>query len=438
MASAPSGLARLRSFLSPYTGVVHGVREVLVDPIDSGGVRFDCDFASTTVTTGPGRTLRANGSGYGRDGALAAALGEAVERYSGSCLPPQSAAVLATAGELGPEAVGPERFALFREDQYAEEGFAFEPFTSDTKVSWVRGRSITEDGDVQLPLQLAYLWGNESNLAAGEVPIAPASSNGMAVGATEEAAVLGGLFELIERDAVVLTWTNRLAFPRLDWSSDRELAEHFDRHFAPTGLSCEVIDLSAFCEVPTALALMRAGQAGFGIGAASAPTIGAAWDKALRECFDTRTMAERDLLAEPRSYRSDFSDIEDFEDHVRFYTPPERQAEVAFLASSERTRDVQDVPHLEGDGPAAWIEAVASRLRARNLSAFWVDIAPPDVKEAGLHAVHVISPELQPLDFDYRLRFLGGDRLYQAAHQLGLRDAPLTPEELNPLPHPFP
>jgi ribosomal protein S12 methylthiotransferase accessory factor len=96
------------------------------------------------------------------------------------------------------------------------------------------------------------------------------------------------------------------------------------------------------------------------------------------------------------------------------------------------------VPHLEGDGPAAWIEAVASRLRARSLSAYWVDIAPPDVKEAGLHAVHVISPELQPLDFDYRLRFLGGDRLYQAAHQLGLRDAPLTPEELNPLPHPFP
>jgi ribosomal protein S12 methylthiotransferase accessory factor len=50
----------------------------------------------------------------------------------------------------------------------------------------------------------------------------------------------------------------------------------------------------------------------------------------------------------------------------------------------------------------------------------------------------VICPELQPIDFVHTERFLGGRRLYEAAHELGLRDAPLSPDELNPYPHPFP
>jgi ribosomal protein S12 methylthiotransferase accessory factor len=438
-AESSTGLDRLRSLLSPYTGVIHDVHEVLVDPMDARSIRFGCESASRTFTTGAKGPLQANGSGYDRDAALAAALGEAVERYSGSCLPPESASALATAAELGPKAVRPERFSLFREDQYAEEGFPFEPFTSDTRIRWVKGWSIPDGAEAYLPLQLAYLWGDEADLAAGEVPIAPTSSNGMAVGVTQEDAVLTGLLELIERDAVVLTWTNRLTLPRLDWSSDAELVEHYSHHFGATGLPCEVIDLGAFCAVPTALALIRAGSLGFGIGAASAPTMRQAWDKALRECFDTRAMVERDLLEEPdRSFRSDFSDIEEFEDHTRFYASPEQQVHTAFFAGSKRTRGIRDVPALEGENPAAWIEATADRLKARNVSAYFVDVAPPDVKEAGLHAVHVLSPELQPLDYAYRLRFLGGERLYRAAHELGLRIAPLSWQQLNPLPHPFP
>jgi hypothetical protein len=36
------------------------------------------------------------------------------------------------------------------------------------------------------------------------------------------------------------------------------------------------------------------------------------------------------------------------------------------------------------------------------------------------------------------MRFVGGERLYRAAYDLGLREQPLAPGDLNPDPHPFP
>jgi len=123
---------------------------------------------------------------------------------------------------FGPKAVRPERFALHSDDQYAEEDFPFVPFTSDTRVRWVKGWSIPDREEVYLPLQLVYLTRPETAVP-GEALIGQGSSNGMALGVSIEEATLRGLLELIERDALILTWTNRLAHPRLDWSRDEVL-----------------------------------------------------------------------------------------------------------------------------------------------------------------------------------------------------------------------
>ena len=305
----------------------------------------------------------------------------------------------------------------------------------------MKGWSLPGGDEAYLPLQLAYIL-RPGAVVAGESAIAPGSSNGLALALSREEATLGGLLELIERDAIMLTWANRLAFPRLDWSSDRTLAKRDERHFAPTGLSYGAIDMSAFFGVPTALGLLRGapnGSVRFGIGAASAPSMAEACEKALRECFQTQPALKADLRNQPeRSFRPDFNDIEEPADHVYFYAKSENQAQLDFLDSSEQVQDIRGVPDLEGDNPATRIEAITRRLAARGASAYAVDVTSPDVEEAGLRVVHVLSPELQPIDFAHRWRFLGGRRLYEAAHGIGLRDSPLRPEELNPFPHPFP
>lgn len=432
----PGDVERLERLVSPYTGIVHRLHEAMLEPDDARHPRFECELASTHATTGVQDPPPAGGSGVTRGRAIGSAIGEALERYAGTCLPPESETTLATAAEIGPQAVAPERFALFSDSQYERPDFEFAPFDEQTRIRWVEGRSIPGSEPVYLPLQLAYIW-RQSELAAGEVAIAPGTSNGMATGLTLDDAILGGLLELIERDAVMLTWANRITHPRLDVSSDDALAAVERTRFRPSGVSYEVADLSVFFSIPTALAVIRGGAGRFGVGGSSAPTAGEAWEKALREAFQVRTALKRDVLDSPDPSFAGPEAVETFLDHARFYANPRRQEETRFLTDSDAVSASEAAPRIEGATAAERLAAVAAKLDQQRVSAYWVDITPPDIKEAGLHTVSVICPELQPLDAAYRHRFLGGRRLRYAAFELGLRDEPLTEAELNPLPHPF-
>jgi ribosomal protein S12 methylthiotransferase accessory factor len=84
------------------------------------------------------------------------------------------------------------------------------------------------------------------------------------------------------------------------------------------------------------------------------------------------------------------------------------------------------------------IEAVCRRLEDRDCTVYAVDITAPDVREGSFRVVHAIVPELVQLDVVAGLRFLGARRLYHAAYEAGLVPRPLTIDDLNPFPHPFP
>ncbi|HPG23510.1 MAG TPA: hypothetical protein PLH75_12045, partial [Amaricoccus sp.] len=77
-------------------------------------------------------------------------------------------------------------------------------------------------------------------------------------------------------------------------------------------------------------------------------------------------------------------------------------------------------------------------LRDAGLRIAALDLTVPDVEAAGLRVARAVMPDLQPLDADYRHRFLGGTRLYEVPVRLGYRERPPRLDELNPYPHPFP
>jgi hypothetical protein len=49
----------------------------------------------------------------------------------------------------------------------------------------------------------------------------------------------------------------------------------------------------------------------------------------------------------------------------------------------------------------------------------------------------VIVPGFQPIHFGWDEARLGGRRLYEVPHRLGLTAAPTSPQELNADPHPL-
>jgi ribosomal protein S12 methylthiotransferase accessory factor len=78
-------------------------------------------------------------------------------------------------------------------------------------------------------------------------------------------------------------------------------------------------------------------------------------------------------------------------------------------------------------------------FRRLNLEVIVVDQTTPEVKRMGLHCVKVIIPGMLPMTFGYHLTRLDGlERVLRVPMELGYARKPLTREQLNPHPHPFP
>lgn len=429
-------LPRLQSLVSPYTGIVRQAVEFLHAPDECRLVSIGASLATGQPVSAELADARTGGTHLRGEAALAAAIAEGVERYS-SAFVPEHELVISSASDLDTQPVDPGRFALFHARQYGASGFPFVPFTAATRVRWTAGFSLPDCEPVMLPAQLTYL----RRAPDDEALIGYATSNGVACGATLEEAILAALCEVIERDAFMLAWYNRLSLPRLTWSGTSTLGQLERRFFAPSGLQYSAVDLSVFFDVPAVLGVVHGprGEPGaLGVGAACATRIEVAWRKALGEAFSVRRWARTLAVAEPSRRPSRSEEIGTFDDHILFYADEERARAAAFLDGSERTRDAADVPAVARADVLASITALCLRLRERGASAYAVDLTSPDVLEAGLRVARVTAPELCPLDVFDTARFLGGERMYRAAHEAGLVPRPLGFDDLNPYPHPFP
>jgi ribosomal protein S12 methylthiotransferase accessory factor len=430
-------LRRLQTLVSSHVGVVRSTRRYLAVTDDAPLVSVACELADGRDVIGADVDARAIAWSPSGRTALAAALGEAVERYSASYLP-ASGVALSTAAELGPEAVDPERFTLFRSDQYERPGFACRPFTRETPVRWARAARLPDGAPAWLPAQLVYLTGLPP--APGETIIGYATSSGLACGPTLEEALQSALFEVLERDAFMLTWNARLSLPRLELSGHPELERFLDHYVSGTGLRVAAVDLSVFHDVPTVLALVRGNDGvALTVGAAAAGWTLDACTKAFGEAFAGRAWARVLVAGAPeREFEPDFADVVDFDDHVHLYALSEHAHHADFLDASTERRMVSKVPELHEGTAADRVVTLADRLQRAGTPAYAVDVTSPDVRAARMRVVRVLVPELSPLDLFHGGRFLGGRRLYEAPRRLGLRDSPLEPDQVNPYPHPFP
>ncbi|MGZ8782867.1 MAG: YcaO-like family protein [Gaiellaceae bacterium] len=435
--------AELRQVVSPRVGIVTSLEECMVDVDEPRLVRIACEIAAGEELIGLdlGSAHNVGGSGTSRAGAVGAAVGEAVERYSAAYIA-RERLVEATAAELGPAAVDPATFGLFSAAQYSSPGFPYRPFTSDTRVPWVDGVDLITGETVWLPAELVFLADVRPG-AAGTIGYA--TSSGLACGTSADDALERALFELLERDAFMLAWRRRLSPPHLDWSGHPELQAIDDRCFRPTGVRCVALDLSSLHSLPIVVGVVLAPGSGaaLGVGAAANARVEDAWSRALAEAFASRSACRKLRLLDPeRRYDNDGSDVAGFDDHIRFYGDDERADQAAFLWESSDVRPVSDVESLPGEASGRRAALVA-RIELAGSRAFAVDVTSPDVAAAGLHVIRAVAPGLAALDAAHPYRFLGAPRLLEPLpQQLSGRDIltppVLTTDDLNALPHPFP
>ncbi|HEU5475370.1 MAG TPA: TOMM precursor leader peptide-binding protein [Actinophytocola sp.] len=425
-------LDRYRHLISPVTGLVKDIRR------DERGPEFFNSFRSganlAAAQTGRVDELRAalraqnGGKGTTALNARVSALCEAVERYSVN-FTGDELRIRGSLHSLGEAAIPPNECQLYHVRQYpgrhewnathAPFQHVCEPFDEHAFVEWTPVWSLTQQRHRLLPTGLLYFG---APVEQGHDYVF-ADANGCAAGSSLEDAVLQGMLELVERDAVAIWWYNRTRAPGVDLDSFRDpWIDELRAVYAGLGREVWVLDVTSDLGIPVLVALSRrlsgpAEDIMFGFGAHLDPRV--ALRRALTELNQLMPQVIDD--GSGARYRCDDPDA------VHWW----RTATVAnqpYLAPDPRARrrtplayDYTPSQDLLRD-----VQYVQNGIEARGMEVLVLDQTRPDV---GLPVVRVIVPGMR--HFWARL---GPGRLYDVPVRLGRLAEPRSYEEMNPIP----
>lgn len=444
--TADDGYSRSRKVVSEEVGIVARTFEKVHDIDDSYTYAIGSETAKSQLLIGASSNTFNGGGAENWPGTYLAAVGECLERYSAAWVPTEELRRCTYAQLLEENekvAFTPDNFSPFSEQQYSMEGFEYVPFRKNTEMNWSRVQELSSGESYWAPSQLLYLYPTDPHDSASS--IAYSTSTGLAFHSTPAEAILSGIYELVERDAFMITWYNQLSLPRIEIESDPVLARFMRRHIAPSGIEVHLINLTDFLGVPTVLGVSvnpHSSLATVALGASSGPTLRAAAQSAALESLQTRNWVkaeQRDGNAlDPEALDLE-KDIRSFEDHIRLYAGEHGREIASFLIQSDDTVRIDEVPvDFSGKNPNEEIANVVDHLAGEGVRLFAADMTSPDVLEARGAVFKVVSPDVQMLDVGYRRRYLGGPRLRTAAHSVGLASKTFEVDDLNPWPHPFP
>ncbi len=428
-ASPAATLRRLEHHISPITGVVHTLERITPEEDDLQHVFVSGQ--NMALQQGSYHQLRRNlrsrscGKGVSEDQARVSAVCEAIERYSGvfrGTEPVRNGSLV----ELGSEAIDPRACMLFSAEQYRDRqainarGSFFnrvpQPFDVEAKIDWSPVWSLTHEEHRYLPTPLLYYSYPDNGM-----PTCLPDSNGCAAGNTREEAILQGLLELVERDAVASWWYNRIAMPEVDLDSvDHPYVQRLRRRHAETGRHLWVLDLRGDLGVPVFVALSRRIDRSprdivFAPAAHHDPQV--ALLRALTEL--NQMMPAVSNGSEPGEYAYDD------EECIRWWRTATLDNQ-PYLAPTQAPRtDLRTLDWQASDDIRDDIALLKGRVEAQGLELLVLDQTRPDID---LAVVKVIVPGLR----HFWARFAPG-RLYDVPVAMGWRDEPLAESDLNPI-----
>jgi ribosomal protein S12 methylthiotransferase accessory factor len=379
----------------------------------------------------------ASGKGETDADAMHSAIGEALERYCASLYDPSSFRKIALA-DLDADRIHPRECVLYSERQYARKQWPYRRADEKAPIAWVKTHELPGRNEVLVPASLIYL-----NCIAEQREdfFAPPTSNGLAAGPNLTAATLSGLYELIERDAFLITWMNRLPAPRVEFSSLTGLPKSIRNHYRQFGVEPVVFNLTL--DIPVyvmaAATIERSGPGPhivIGLGCNLNPV--AALKKALMEVCQVRPgEVARYIKNPPRERLHSYADVHTVEDHSGFAGLPERFGEFSFLLENGRSQQVEDLANHSTGQETADLDFTVESLRAAGCRVLQVDVTTPDLQPFDVRVVRTIATGLQPMHFGYGEERLGGHRLYEVPQTMGYYDGIRTEDDLNPCPHPL-
>ena len=410
----------LDGFFDRRTGIVS---DLYIEPAEELGISVPIVATAAPPHILEDGTLHRLPLGWGKGltatAAILSAMGEAIERYSASCIDPDRV-VLARPAELDGEFIDPRCGGLYTDAQYAGAGFPYVRFDADVAHPWIRGRWLS-GGEVWIPAALVSL---RIELAPDQL-FCQGTSNGLAAGTSIEDASLRAVFELIERDAFMSAWLSGTPGCRIsvDDSLDPMLSEVLGQ-IAHLGADIELFTLPTSACGTTALCMAlgdgdRYPAMSFGLGCDLDPR--AALRQAILELGQTgpflRRMMQNGQLAIPRVPE----DVREMLDHAAYYFSRERIGAFDAIRQGGSTLELRDLRPSAGSSLAA----LSAQLCDAGIRIATVDVTSADVRLGPFRVVRAVSPDLQPISYGHGLERTRVDRLRRLGERAAL--PPISP-----------
>lgn len=358
--------------------------------------KSDVDVLGYAAVPEPGTTGGTSGGvGFDEEAARLAAIAEALERHA------------ATRCQLAPAPAGLARWALddFTLHSPAQRAAADFPYPGYREPAYTTAWTLPDNEPVAVPTGLVGLHPRHG---------LPATSSGLAAAPSGPAALLRAAQELVERDALTVSWLHSL--PGRPVALPAELAERVER----LGGTVTAFDLTpAYSPHPVAAV---AGT--LPVNGVPRPTLGlacrASWSDAVAKawlewCQGTVFVGVTLATGAPTLAAHE---VTDFDRHARYYAAhPDEWTSLPLFAAAEPRPAPPDSPAAGSHGELA---ELVTALHAAGVRLAYRDLTTPELTAVGLSAVRVLSPDLTPLHADHRWPHLGGsttdlDRRYPGA-----------------------
>ncbi|HUC86888.1 MAG TPA: YcaO-like family protein [Candidatus Saccharimonadales bacterium] len=376
----------LTDVLAGKSSLLYGLAPIKVKSDDD--LSFYGMVAESASPASSKKPQYAFGSGYTRLDAAIRAMGECFERHIGSQFQ-QASSTKCKASDLDAPYLSPKDLTPYTPQQIKRLGdiSAFDP---GAEMVWLPGCQYPTKTKVYIAAENVYYPIRERDL--GRKPCHFGDSSGLACHPEASAAVIGGLLELIERDALMVHWYGKKVPPKIP---NKDLTHHIRSrldYWKAKGKTVEVLDLT-LDSVPVALVVIYGvGYPYFTAGAAAEFSMEAAIDKGFRE-------AELMLASWSTEAPTSISpkDISSPEDHGAYYFEEVNFSKLEWLMTGEY-----------GASGASQCSAEDLFLRFQP-----VVVELPHQYPVQLKVVRVLSQFLLPINFGYARELVAHLRFQQ-------------------------
>ncbi len=363
-------------------------------------------FKTVTGQRLAGKGVQASGAGGTKEIAELKAVGEYLER---------SASVFAAGSRyfgtyraLDLPSPHPQSYAIYSAEQYADPALGYAPFTENSEISWARGVNLATGDACYVPAQFCtFPYACD---APNEQYLSQWTTTGIAYGPTLEFATEGALLEVLERDALTISWLNRRSCRRI-------VGGPFEREHPP-GWDIRYYDFTVDIRVPVVVAVTIHPESSaplFTMGTGCAIDPADAFEKAHNEML--MCIEHAHLVRLYRQPVTRLEDIASFEDHSAYYAfgQPALLQPLSYL--------------LEGNESVAytawiaepWIDSVdilERTLQHAGYPPIAIELTPAWMAGTG-NIVRAVVPAMQAIHADHARPYLGGERLSGVPAKVG-------------------